>query len=155
VAPAGVKVGGELQSGDIRLAGVGAVDVTLTSGDVGVDSAAGAARVGTTSGDIVAGAVRGDVTLHTPSGNLEAGGVGGAADLQTTSGNIEAQLLTPAAVRAHADNGDVQVIVPDGTYRVRVSPDNGDQDVTVPDTPAAVHLVDVQTDNGDVIVRHG
>jgi hypothetical protein len=154
-APAGVKVSGGLQSGDIRLAGVGTVDVEVTSGDVTVDSATGPVTVRTTSGDIIAGAVTGATTLTATSGDIEARALTGAATARTTSGNIELHLAEVGAVQARANNGDVQVVVPPGRYQVRVDTDNGDQDVTVANDASAPTLLDVTTDNGDVIVREG
>jgi hypothetical protein len=154
-APAGVKVTGALQSGDIRLTGVGAVDVQVTSGDVTVDNATGPVTVRTTSGDVVASAVTGAATLTATSGDIEARALSGPATARTTSGTIDLHLVKAAAVQARANNGDVQVTVPPGRYQVRVDTDNGDQNVTVANDAAAPTLLDVATDNGDVTVREG
>jgi hypothetical protein len=118
-APAGVKVSGELRSGDVGLTDVGAADVTVTSGDVAVNGATGAVKVKTTSGDITVHHAKAGATLFATSGDLQAMDVGGGpVSARTTSGDVTVKALEVGSVTAHATSGDVEVLVPSGTYRV-------------------------------------
>ncbi len=154
-APTGVNVTGGTTSGDVRLAGVGTVDLDVRSGDVSVESATGPVTIETTSGDIIAGDVRGATTLKATSGDVEGRGLAGAATVQVTSGSVELHLTKPVAVRARATSGDVLVTVPRDRYQVQVATANGDENVSVPHDASASHLLDVSTTNGDVTLREG
>ena len=154
-APTGVKVRGKLQSGDIALAGVGASNVTVTSGDVMVDGASGAVQVKTTSGDITVQDATAGATLTATSGDLRAINVGGSpVSARTTSGDVTVQTTAAGSVTAQATSGDVSVLVPAGSYRVTTSMrDNDDvQIVGVRNDPASKNVIDVRTHSGDVTV---
>jgi hypothetical protein len=153
-APAGVKVRGKLQSGDIALAGVGASDVTVTSGDVVVDGATGSVKVKTTSGDITVRDATAGASLAATSGDLRAIDVGGSpVSAKTTSGDVTVRTTAVGSVTAQATSGDVSVLVPDGAYRVNTSLKSGDaQVVGIRHDPAATNVIDVRTHSGDVTV---
>jgi hypothetical protein len=151
-APAGVKVRGELRSGDVALAGVGASDVTVTSGDIVVDGATGAVKVKTTSGDVMVQDAKAGATITATSGDLRAINVGGGpVSARTTSGNVTVQTTTAGSVTAQATSGDVDVLVPEGAYRVNTSLRSGDLEVAgIRNDPSATNVIDVRTHSGDV-----
>lgn len=153
-APAGVKVRGKLQSGDVAMSGIGASDITVTSGDIVVDGATGPVHVKTTSGDITVRDATAGVTLAATSGDLRAIDVGGnPVSAKTTSGEVTVHTTTVGSVTAQATSGDVEVLVPDGAYRVNLSLKSGDPQVAgVREDPASPHVIDVRTSSGDVTV---
>lgn len=154
-APAGVAVTGTVTSGDVDLAGTGAVDLDVTSGDVTVSGATGAVGVGTTSGNITASGVTGATTLKARSGDIEGRGLAGTVTAEATSGDVELELAKAAPVTVRVTSGDVDVTVPRDRYRVQVGADSGDQDVTVPNDPAATNLLDLTASSGNVTLREG
>nr|WP_296066280.1 DUF4097 family beta strand repeat-containing protein [uncultured Actinoplanes sp.] len=152
-APAGVAVRGGLRSGDVTLAGVGATDLQLTSGDMIVKDATGPVKLRATSGDIKVLTATSTVTVQSTSGDIEARNVAGAVDLQVTSGDITAERSTVGSVRAQATSGDVRVIVPAGRYQVTTDTRSGDDSVIgVTRDPSAKAVIDVRTRSGDATV---
>ncbi|MEV4122637.1 DUF4097 family beta strand repeat-containing protein [Micromonospora sp. NPDC049645] len=150
--PEGVTLQGESGSGDVELSKVGAVDIRLGSGDVRVTGATGAVEVETGSGDIEVSEVNGAVRLRAGSGDITARRLGGATDAEAGSGNVTVELDKPAAARVHASSGDVTMLVPAGSYRVRSHTGSGDAQVTVADDPAASLVLDGSTGSGDVTI---
>jgi hypothetical protein len=148
-APAGVAVRGELRSGDIGLTGVGATDVTVTSGDIMVSKATGAIRAKATSGDINVVDSKGKTTVLSTSGDVRAMNIDGEVVAQTTSGDVDVQLVTAHSVIAKATSGDVNVIVPEGKYQIRVPSDDA-QILGVTNDPAAKNVIDMSAAAGDV-----
>ncbi|MER7460219.1 DUF4097 family beta strand repeat-containing protein [Micromonospora sp. NPDC126480] len=151
-APAGVAVRGETGSGDVDVSRTGAVDLKVGSGDVRVAGATGAVRVETGSGDIEVIDVDTAVTLRASSGDINARGLGGGVDAEANSGRVTIELAEPASVRAHASSGDVELVVPAGSYQVRSDVGSGDTNVAVPNTPGAPLVLDVSTGSGDLTV---
>jgi DUF4097 and DUF4098 domain-containing protein YvlB len=151
--PSNVPVRGVLGSGDVRLTGVGATYLRLTSGNVTVSEPTGPVKLRATSGDIHVLNAKSTVTVHTTSGNIEALDAGGAVDLQVTSGDITAKLTTASSVTAQTTSGDVNVLVPKGSYQVRTNTGSGDAMVAgiSPDT-SAKNIIDVRTRSGDANV---
>ena len=154
-APAGVAVTGGTTSGNVSLTGVGPVDLRVRSGDVTVAGATGAVAVETTSGNIIVSAVQGTTTLRATSGDIEGRALGGAATVEATSGNVELHLTKPAAVKAKATSGDVEVTVPRDRYQVRVDTGNGDEDVSIRSDASATHVLDLTASNGNVTLSEG
>jgi hypothetical protein len=149
-APAGVAVRGELRSGDVQLTGVGATDLTVTSGDVTVQDATGPVQLRATSGDIRVLDAKGTVKVQSTSGDIHALNVGGAVDLKGTSGDIVADLVVAASVTAESSNGDINVTVPAGAYQVTSDTATGDSSVNgLTNDPKAKNIIDVKTRNGD------
>ncbi|MEU3455923.1 DUF4097 family beta strand repeat-containing protein [Micromonospora sp. NPDC006766] len=151
--PEGVAVRGETGSGDITLSKVGAVDVTLGSGDVSVTTARGDVRAETGSGDITVDEVTGVVRLRASSGDVEARRLAAGVDAETSSGDVTVELDQPASARVHAGSGDVELTVPEGRYRVRTSTGSGTATVAVTDDPTAALLLDVRTGSGDIAIN--
>ncbi|MGK5684966.1 DUF4097 family beta strand repeat-containing protein [Actinoplanes sp. URMC 104] len=152
VAPAGVKVGGELRSGDIALEGVGDTDLKLTSGDVIVTDATGSVKLRGTSGDVRVVRAKA-VDVQSTSGDISAIDVAGPARLKVTSGDINAELATAASVTAQTTSGDVRVQVPEGRYKITTHTGSGDAAVQgITNDPAAKNELDLRTGSGDAIV---
>ncbi|MBG0565611.1 DUF4097 family beta strand repeat-containing protein [Actinoplanes aureus] len=155
-APAGVAVSGEMTSGDLTLAGTGAVDLKLTSGDVMVERATGPVKVKATSGDLnVIGGT--DVSLETQSGDLMVDDVTGPIAVRTTSGDATLRLAAPSSVTATVTSGDVNLIVPPGAYRVRADVHGGgDQQVIgITHDPKSANVLDLRTTSGDLSISAG
>jgi hypothetical protein len=153
-APAGVAVRGELKSGDVALDGVGATDVTLTSGDVTVRNATGKVRVQGTSGDISVLDGRAGADIRTTSGDVRALNIaGGPVTAVVTSGDVDVKLTTATSVTAETTSGDVNVIVPTGSYRIAADTGSGDDRIIgVVNDPASKNVITLQTRSGDATV---
>ncbi|MEU4076195.1 hypothetical protein DEJ45_06140 [Streptomyces venezuelae] len=135
--PAGIPVNGEVSSGAIRLAQVGSVEVTTSSGRIEMNGVTGTVQVRTTNGQINGTGIKGD--------RIQA---------QTSNGKINLTPDTPADVRAQTSNGDVTLTVPKASYKVTVDSNNGDRTVDVPSDPAGKYELGVRTSNGDITVRN-
>jgi hypothetical protein len=131
---AGAAVSGELGSGAVELAGVGAVDVAVSSGDARLSG------------------ITGPVDVRVSSGDVLGEGLGGDTMVTSSSGSVTLDLAQPASVRVRVSSGDVTVAVPAGDYAVRTEAESGETRSAVPSTAGAAHVVDVATDSGDVAV---
>jgi DUF4097 and DUF4098 domain-containing protein YvlB len=150
-APAGVAVHGRLNSGDIRLDGVGATDLEVTSGDLAVLNGAGPIQLRASSGDIKVLDAKGTVKAQTTSGDIQALNAAGAVDVRLSSGDATVVLATPASVTAKSTSGDINVTVPSGSYKVGAVTGAGDVDLHgMVSNPGAKDVLDVQTGSGDV-----
>lgn len=150
-APQNVMVNGELRSGDIGLTGVGKTDVTVTSGDIMVSKAKGDVRVKATSGDVNVVDSTGKTTVASTSGDVQALNIDGVVDARTTSGDVDVRLIKANSVTAHATSGDVNVIVPAGSYRINTDmAGSGDARIVgVVNDPAATSVIDMSAASGD------
>jgi len=152
--PPGVKVHGQLGSGDLHLDGVADTDLQLTSGDLTVTNATGPVQVRATSGDIHVNDAKSSVKIQSTSGDIKALNAGGPVDVRLTSGDVQVSLAAPNSVTAHTTSGDVTVNVPqDGKYRLTTS--HGSGDVTVrglENDASAKNVIDVRAGSGDVTV---
>ncbi|WP_343445609.1 DUF4097 family beta strand repeat-containing protein [Micromonospora schwarzwaldensis] len=153
-APSGVAVRGGTGAGNVDLSDVGAVEFTLSSGDLTVNGASGEVRATTTAGNIRLAEAAGPVRLRASSGDIEARRLASAVDAEATSGNLTVELDQPAPVRLHATSGDVDLAVPAGRYRVRADAKSGDTDVQVSNDPGASLLLDVTATSGNVTVSN-
>lgn len=169
--PAGTKVSGQADSGNITLNGVADANVLASSGDVIVKDVAGAVNVEASSGnvdlsgiggsvvakaesgDVTANDVSGEVTLDASSGDVRALGIGGAAQVDSASGNVVVELTAAQDVRVEAQSGNVEVTVPEAAYKVRLSSGDGHLDSEVEDDRAGTHQLDLRTDSGDIMVK--
>jgi DUF4097 and DUF4098 domain-containing protein YvlB len=152
-APAGVAVKGELRSGDILLDGVGATDVKLSSGDLTVQGATGPVVLQASSGDLRVIDAKGTVKAKASSGSIETINPGAAVDLEVSSGEITVLLNTPQSVTAEASSGDVNVMVPDGAYKITAQATSGDATVNgLTSDPGAKNIIDVRARSGDAVV---
>ncbi|NLU78952.1 DUF4097 domain-containing protein [Micromonospora sp. HNM0581] len=148
----GVSVRGGTGSGNVDLSRVGRVDVEVGSGDVRVTAATDSVRVETGSGNIEVYDVTAPVVMRASSGNVTGSRLGGDVDAQTKSGNVTVELEEPAAVRAHASSGNVDLTVPDGPYQVRSDVGSGRTELGVTHDPTAPLVLDLRTGSGDITV---
>jgi hypothetical protein len=152
--PPGVKVHGQLGSGDLHLDGVADTDLQLTSGDLTVTNATGPVQVRATSGDIHVNDAKSSVKVQSTSGDIEALNAGGPVDVRVTSGDVQVSLAVPNSVTAHTTSGDVTVSVPqDGKYKVMTSHGSGDVTVNgLASDASSKNVIDVRAGSGDVTV---
>lgn len=168
--PAGTKVSGQADSGNITLTGVADANVLASSGDVIVEDVPGAVNIEASSGNVdlsgIGGAVvakaesgnvtandvRGEVTLNASSGDVLARGIGGAAQVDSASGNVVVELTAARDVRVAAESGNVEVTVPEAAYRVRLDSGDGHLDSEVRDDRTGTHQLDLRTDSGNITV---
>lgn len=150
-APTGVAVRAELGSGDVTLTNVGSADVQVGSGSITLSGGAGRMVATSGSGDVAATDLTGEVTVNTGSGDITGLRLGGAAlVVKTGNGDIDLRLDRAGSVRADTGNGNVTVAVPKGGYQVRATSRSGDERLGVPHDPAAQHVLQVDTGNGDI-----
>jgi len=148
-----VAVRGELRSGNVRLTGVGATELEVTSGDVTVTKATGPVQLRATSGDIRVIDTKSEVKVESTNGDIQALHVGGPVDVKVTSGDIAVLLTAPHSVTAEATSGDVNVRVPDGDYQIRTDTGSGEASVQgLSSDPDAKNIIDVRTRSGDALV---
>lgn len=136
--PAGIPVGGEASSGSVRLARVGAVKVTTSTGDIEMNGVTGTVEARTSNGEITGKGMKSD--------RIEA---------RTSNGSISLTPDTPADVHAKTSNGAVTLAMPRAGYRVSAETDNGGKHIDVPDDPSGRYGLAVETGNGDITVKNG
>jgi predicted regulator of Ras-like GTPase activity (Roadblock/LC7/MglB family) len=154
-APTGVAVRGRLGSGELSLTDIATADVTVGSGNVLITRASGAVSLKSGSGQIEANDLGAEATLVAGSGNIEAHGLSGGKPvrLQTGSGEITAELTRAASVTARTGSGNVELMVPDGAYRVKTHHGSGDAElIGLSDDPQAKNQIDVQTGSGNATI---
>ncbi len=172
-APAGVKVRGNLGSGDVALSEVGSADISVSSGQVTLDRIAGEVKARAESGEILADGLSGAVTLGVNSGSISASGLSGGKPVRASasSGDIVLGLAAPASVSAQATSGTIELTVPrDGTYRfagpsIPAAPvpgadendndhDNGNEDFEsdLPNDPSATNVLELRASSGTIRV---
>ncbi len=153
VAPTGVAVRGELGSGDIALDGVGATDVQVRSGDLVINNATGPVQAGATSGDVTITGATAAVTADADSGDVQVMNVAGPVTAKVASGDLDIKLTTANSVTAVANSGDVNVIVPKGSYQIRTDTSSGDAEIhDLTNDASAKNVLDVKASSGDVMV---
>lgn len=153
VAPVGVKVSGELRSGDMIFDAVGDTDVKLTSGDVSVVDPTGTVKLRATSGNVRVVGAKKAVEVQSTSGDIEAMDIAAPVKLKVTSGDINAVLTTANPVTAQTTSGDVHVQVPQGSYKIVSSVDADDQDVQgITNDPTAKNEINLRTSNGNAVL---
>jgi DUF4097 and DUF4098 domain-containing protein YvlB len=170
--PAGTRVDGKVDSGDIEVDGVAAVNLKIESGSaniqhvsgkVNVDSSSGRVQVSDVADAVVVRSESGRVTLadlkaavtaQADSGSIEAHGVGGAADLKSQSGSVTVGLASPQNVRVQADSGNVTLSVPRAEYRVTTETGSGQVHNGIGDQPSGTYHLDLHTASGDVTLNY-
>jgi len=122
---------------DITMPPATALQISVTTGDVRVDGAAGALKVRTVTGDITATGLR-----------------AAEPDLETGTGDLAAHFAAaPSQAQLRTTVGDVTVGLPGAApYLVRARATVGDTNVSVPTSPRSHLIVDVATQTGDVSV---
>ena len=153
-APTGVKVRGDLNSGSMTLIGVASADVAVDSGEIDLRGVSGAVKAKVTSGEITANALTGPATFEVTSGGVEATDLtgGGAVQAEATSGSVRLRLAEPAPVTARTSDGDIDLEVPAGAYRIQQRVDAGDFESDVTSVPGAPTVLDLQASSGDISV---
>ncbi len=156
--PADTEVDVRSGSGDVTAMGLsGTVDLETGSGDVNATGLTGDSDLHTSSGDVNVRRLRGNTNLRTGSGDIHAEDVSTrnlVAD--TASGDVELDFaLAPELVDASTASGDVDVTVPDGTYRVEDDPGSGKTHRNVKSDPAATRVIRAQTSSGDITLGYG
>jgi DUF4097 and DUF4098 domain-containing protein YvlB len=152
--PAGAAVHGQLTSGNVQLTGVGATDLTVTSGDVQIRNAAGVVKIRTNSGDVTVDGAKGGATLEATSGDIRATEIsGGPVSAKVTSGDVTLGLTTVASVTAETTSGDVHLTVPTGKYNLTTHKGSGNINLTgvTDDATARASLV-LRAGSGDITV---
>ncbi|GID31178.1 DUF4097 family beta strand repeat-containing protein [Paractinoplanes brasiliensis] len=153
VAPPGVKVSGELRSGDISLRSVGDTDVKLTSGDVNIAEPAGKVKLRATSGDMRVVNAKNAVDIQSTSGDIDVIDAAGPLTLKLTSGNITAMLTSAASVTAQTTSGDVEVRVPVGNYKIETHTGSGEANITgLVNDPRSATVLNLRTASGDASI---
>ena len=153
VAPPGVKVRGELKSGDVQLDAIADTDIKLTSGNITVRDPSGPVKLRATSGDLRVTNAKSTVDIQTTSGNITATDVAGAMNLRVTSGDIDAALSAPASVTAQTTSGNVNLRVPAGRYKVNTDAGSGDTEVQgITNDPDAKNELNLRTGSGDAML---
>lgn len=110
----------------------------------------------TGSGDVRVRGTQAEATIRTGAGDIDGRellGVGLHAE--TGSGDVALRVQAPAeSVVVHAGAGDVELLVPRGSYRLDVSTRAGDEHVDgVRNDASASGSIQVDTGSGDVNVR--
>ncbi|GIF16150.1 DUF4097 family beta strand repeat-containing protein [Actinoplanes teichomyceticus] len=151
-APTGVKVRGDLRSGSVNLTGVGAVDLTLSSGDVMIDGASAPVRVKATSGQVSVTRAPGAI-LEATSGDITALEISGPVQARVTSGSLDLELAEPASVTASVTSGDLMLLVPEGRYRINDHTADGDTHIDgLTEDPQSPNVLDLRARSGDLTV---
>ncbi len=144
-------------------------DVTLqvpSSASIGITTGVGTVRVEGVSGDVEAvtedGAidldrVGGVVFVETGNGDITGKDLGGAiVDARTDDGTIEISTTTaPERLVAHTEGGDVNLMVPAGSYRVEAKAPNGDLVLgeAIQSDATATSVISARTNNGNIRIE--
>jgi hypothetical protein len=148
----GVTVNGNNSSGNITARGTGAVDITLSSGDIDISDVDASVSARSTSGNVTLLRIGGNVVVHASSGDVHGTDLRGATStIDVTSGDVTLDLPGTGDVTAHTTSGDVVVMVPDGTCQVHAGTHSGDTSVRV--AQGTAHLLDVTTTSGNITVK--
>ncbi|MFE6102928.1 DUF4097 domain-containing protein [Streptomyces laurentii] len=135
--PAGIPVSGQVTNGTVKLAKVGAVQVTTTSGRIEMTGVNGAVDVRTTNGRITGSDVK-----------------GGGIKARTSNGGIELNLAADQDVQATTTNGTIDLKVPGTGYRIDARTTNGEKRIGLTDDPAGPHRLTLKTSNGSISVKN-
>lgn len=149
--PPGVNVRGNLDSGDIQLAGVADTDVQVSSGDMLVTDATGPVKVRATSGDIQVLRAHDTVNAVATSGNIRTIDPAGPVNIRATSGDVEVRLATPNSITANVTSGDIDISVPQASYNIIDRARSGDTSLNgLTSDPTSKNVLDVKASSGDI-----
>lgn len=136
--PAGTAVRARSGAADIDVAGVGAVDLAASSGDVRVRDTTGPLTVRASSGGVRVSGVRSD-----------------RVSAQASSGEVDLALASaPDELEASTSSGDLTVRLPDdgAGYRVSTRTGSGDERVSVRRDDTSPRTLTARTGSGDLDV---
>lgn len=132
------------------------VRVRASEGSVRFDGALGGAlRADTESGDVHLGHLGGPVTVRTTSGSVRGDDVAvPSLDAATESGDITLTMTHPApdVLVLVTTSGSIDVVVPDGTYRIDTQT-SGTVEVDVPTHPEAERVITARSESGHIRFR--
>lgn len=137
IVPEGTKVSGEMDSGNLTLAGLAGADVKADSGNITLRD------------------ISGPVNLDIDSGNVEGTGLSDDLTVKADSGTLTLQFTEPVDVTADIDSGDLELVLPDAEYRVDAEIDSGSRNIDVDEDDDADHVLELVVDSGDLTVRNG
>lgn len=171
--PDGAKVMGEVGSGEIDVVGMTEVGVRSGSGDIRVTDISGpvtvkvssgraqlsnigqSAVVEAGSGDVSVTGVKGDATVQARSGEIKVAGVEGKASVDSTSGDIQLDMPKAQSLKATAQSGRIDVVVPRGqAYKTNVSTKSGEKTINVDTSMDSKYVLDLEASSGDVTVAY-
>jgi len=132
--PAGTKVSGHVDSGNIEITGVATANVEAESGDITVRDVAG------------------EVNASVQSGSVDLDGIGGAVVAGAESGDVTVGLDTARSVSVETQSGNIEVTVPSGKYHVSASTESGSLDNDLVDDPSGLPI-EASAQSGDVTIR--
>ncbi len=89
-----------------------------------------------------------DVAIETSNGRIDIEGITGDVDIETNNGAIDGDDLGSAIASAHTDNGRIELAFADAPDDVEVQTDNGRIVVRVPE--GADYAVTADSDNGAI-----
>jgi hypothetical protein len=115
-----------------------------------------AVTVRTDSGDVEVRGRLGPVALETRSGDIDADVTSSTVTVTTSGGDADLRLRqAPDQLSARSGSGDVDIRVPGGeVYAVTPDTRSGDVDLNVQQGPSG-HVIQVQTQSGDISVEDG
>ncbi|MFC4854999.1 DUF4097 family beta strand repeat-containing protein [Actinophytocola glycyrrhizae] len=131
--PAGARISGHVDSGDIELTGVASANVESESGGITVRD------------------VDGEVNASVQSGNVELTGIGGAVVATAESGDVQVGLVAKQGVSVETQSGNIDVSVPAGKYDVTASTESGNLDNSVGDDPSGLPI-EARAQSGNVTI---
>ncbi|RRO13638.1 hypothetical protein EIL87_21815 [Saccharopolyspora rhizosphaerae] len=169
--PTPVPVTGTLDSGRLRVAGMGEVRAEVGSGGIDITDIAGPVAVRTGSGSVSVRGVSGPVEARTGSGDIDVERVDGRLEAETGSGGISGEvgsedvvaesrsgdvrlrLTRPRHAALTTGSGEIDLSVPAERYRVESSTGSGDVELGVAQDPAAERHLELSSGSGDIRVR--
>jgi DUF4097 and DUF4098 domain-containing protein YvlB len=132
--PAGTKVSGHVDAGNVEVVGTATANVEAESGDITIRDVAG------------------DVNASAQSGSIDLGGIGGAVVAGAESGDVQVGLTAANSVSVETQSGNIEVTVPSGKYHVTASADSGSVANDLGDDPSG-EPIDLSAQSGDITVR--
>jgi hypothetical protein len=136
--PSQVPIAGELGAGALDVAGMESVQAKTGAGDVDLADIAGR------------------VAVETGSGHVEGRDLSGKEiSAMTASGGATLRLAAPESVQVESDSGDIELVVPQNTYRVEAETGAGDAEIDVPQDPNSPRLLKLTTGAGGIKVQAG
>lgn len=144
-------------SGDVAVSGAfGDASASSTSGDLRLDGSWTRLRATSTSGDVRVNGATPSLEAESTSGNVTIDGHE-VASLRavSTSGNVGLVLrgAAPTNVEAKTTSGNLDLDVPDGSYRVSTTSRSGRVTNQLPSDPSGRGSVSASSASGDVSVR--
>lgn len=171
VLPAAVPVEGHVGAGDVRVSGMrsvnvevgsGGIDLTgierwvqarTGSGSVAVRDTSGPVEARSGSGEIELEAIDGRLRAHTGSGRIRGEGIASEqVYARSNSGGVRLDLTGPREAELSTGSGEIDVSVPQDSYRVDSRSGSGNVSVDVRRDPDADRRLELTTGSGNINV---